>query len=86
MNVFRALACTIPCFTDELNAVCPNSGWLALDSIMQPLEHIASGVDQVGPVLKKYVLEKMEENKCKFVVDSAAQKKIRKGDWSVLNK
>ena len=73
----------LPCITDELNAVCPNSGWLALDTLMQPLEAISEGVKGLGPALKDLIITKIEK-KCKFIVDGSIQKKIRKGDFSDL--
>ncbi|KAK6754775.1 hypothetical protein RB195_013644 [Necator americanus] len=74
-----SLHCELPCVTLELNKVCPLSGWLMLDILLQPLDAVANLLLDASPTLKDY-LEKKMDKRCHFTL----QKRVMKITWKEL--
>ncbi|KHJ88981.1 hypothetical protein OESDEN_11214 [Oesophagostomum dentatum] len=75
-----SLQCDLPCLTMELNKVCPLSGWLTLDVILQPFEAVADLLLDMSPTLKDF-LEKKMDRRCHFTINKSELLKMRKGQF-----
>uniref|UniRef100_A0A0K0CXE1 CPG4 domain-containing protein n=1 Tax=Angiostrongylus cantonensis TaxID=6313 RepID=A0A0K0CXE1_ANGCA len=82
-SAFSGLNCALPCITMELNKVCPLSGWLTLDILLQPFETVADHLLDSSPVLKDFIANRINK-KCKFLVQKSELIKLRKGQFNHL--
>uniref|UniRef100_A0A183F602 CPG4 domain-containing protein n=1 Tax=Heligmosomoides polygyrus TaxID=6339 RepID=A0A183F602_HELPZ len=76
------LNCELACITTELNKVCPLSGWLTLDILLQPFESVADLLLESSPSLKDFLAKKMDK-RCRFVLQKSELMKLRKGQFNL---
>ncbi|KAK5966665.1 CPG4 domain-containing protein [Trichostrongylus colubriformis] len=76
-----AFNCMLPCATVELNKVCPLSGWLTLDILLQPMEAVADLLLKASPSIKDFVAKKMDK-RCRFAIQKSEIMKLRKGQFN----
>ncbi|EPB74786.1 hypothetical protein ANCCEY_06151 [Ancylostoma ceylanicum] len=75
-----SLHCELPCVTLEANKVCPLSGWLTLDILLQPLESVADLLLNASPTLKDFIEKKMDK-RCHFALEKSELLRLRKGQF-----
>lgn len=73
-----AVHCALPCFLERANAVCPLSGWLVLDAVLQPFDKAAALFAQAPDLVRQLVREQLSE-KCEPLFDVARIADMRKG-------
>ncbi|KAK6025539.1 hypothetical protein OSTOST_08556, partial [Ostertagia ostertagi] len=73
--------CMLPCATIELNKVCPLSGWLTLDILLQPVEAVSDLMLKATPAIKDFVAKKMDK-RCRFAIQKSEIMKMRKGQFN----
>ncbi|CAI4226011.1 unnamed protein product [Auanema sp. JU1783] len=83
-DMCSSLGCAIPCVTENLNEVCAYSGYLALDAILQPFEAVSQALAKMPEGIRDIVKTKLDK-KCHFTISPVSLRKIRKGDFNVLN-
>ncbi|VDL82566.1 unnamed protein product [Nippostrongylus brasiliensis] len=75
-----ALSCELSCVTTELNKVCPLSGWLMLDILLEPFDSVADLLLNSSPSLKDFISKKLDR-RCRFLVQKSEIMKLRKGQF-----
>ncbi|KIH49432.1 hypothetical protein ANCDUO_20493, partial [Ancylostoma duodenale] len=75
-----SLHCELPCVTVEANKVCPLSGWLVLDVLLQPFESVADLLLNASPTLKDFIEKKMDK-RCHFALEKSELLRMRKGQF-----
>ncbi|VDL80803.1 unnamed protein product [Nippostrongylus brasiliensis] len=63
-----------------LNKVCPLSGWLMLDILLEPFDSVADLLLNSSPSLKDFISKKLDR-RCRFLVQKSEIMKLRKGQF-----
>jgi hypothetical protein len=69
--------CYLPCFRDRMNAACPRSGGMILDSMLRPFYTLADLVEESGPMVHNFVDNKVPKS-CLFLTKTASLNEVRK--------
>ncbi|KAF8384997.1 hypothetical protein PRIPAC_74139, partial [Pristionchus pacificus] len=75
-----AVHCAMPCILTRANAVCPLSGWLMLDSVLQPFDKAAALFDKAPELVRQLVREQLSD-KCAYLFDVKSLAEMRKGKF-----
>ncbi|GMR58268.1 hypothetical protein PMAYCL1PPCAC_28463 [Pristionchus mayeri] len=72
--------CSLPCIVDRTNAVCPISGWLILDAVLQPFDKAAALFDKAPELVRQLVREQLS-TVCEPLFDVSKLAQMRKGKF-----
>ncbi|GMS79451.1 hypothetical protein PENTCL1PPCAC_1626 [Pristionchus entomophagus] len=75
-----AVQCALPCILERANAVCPLSGWLILDSVLQPFDKAAALFAKAPPLMQQLVREQLSD-RCAYLFDVTSLADMRKGKF-----
>ncbi|GMT09230.1 hypothetical protein PFISCL1PPCAC_527, partial [Pristionchus fissidentatus] len=74
----ESIRCLLPCMLHRMNDVCPLSGWLTLDSILQPFDKAAALFAKAPPLMQQMIREQLTD-KCTYLFNEKSLAEMRKG-------